>query len=273
MLGPRETRALLERHGLRPRTDWGQHFVTDPNTVRKVVRLAGIAPGQQVLEVGPGLGALTLALVEAGARVVAVERDRALAPLLEEVLAGLDVRLLWGDALKVDLRRAVGRRDTAMVANLPYQIATPLLLDLLEEVPRIRSYTVMVQREVGERIAARPGTDPYGAVSAKVAWFATAVVAARVSRRVFWPPPEVESVIVRLDRRARPPVAGSRAATFRVIEAGFAQRRKTIRNALRGGGWAAADVERALERAGIDGRARAEVLGLAEFAALARALR
>ncbi|MGZ4240479.1 MAG: 16S rRNA (adenine(1518)-N(6)/adenine(1519)-N(6))-dimethyltransferase RsmA, partial [Actinomycetota bacterium] len=239
------TRELLDRYGLRPKTSIGQHFVTDPNTIRKVVQLAGIRPGMQVLEIGPGLGALSLAILDAGARLVAVEVDRALEPVLAEVLAGRRARVVFADAMAVSYRRLLGHEPTALVANLPYQIATPLIVDLLEDVPAIQSFTVMIQREVGERLAAKPGEEAYGAVSAKVAFLATAAVVARVSRRVFYPMPEVESVIVRIDRRARPAERVARARIFRVIEAGFAQRRKTIRRALRGAGWSADDVERA----------------------------
>ena len=242
------------------------------NTVRRVVQIAAFAPGTQVLEVGPGLGTLSVALIDAGARLIAIEYDQKLEPALREVLGAREATLVWGDALKVDVRKYVGDRDTAMVANLPYQIATPLVMDLLEEVPRIRSYTVMVQREVGDRLVARPGQDAYGAVSAKIAYFAEASIAFRVSRRVFSPMPDVESVVVRLARRARPAAAGGRERIFAVIEAGFAQRRKTIRRALRGGGWDASDVEAALEGAKVAGEDRAETLGLAEFSALARRL-
>jgi 16S rRNA (adenine1518-N6/adenine1519-N6)-dimethyltransferase len=266
-LGPRETRALLERYGIGPKTSIGQHFVTDPNTVRKIVSLAGIEPGDRVIEVGPGLGALTLALVEAGADVVAVEADRRLEPVLAEVVP--EVQVVWADAMRIDPARLAGRR-AAVVANLPYQIATPLVVEWLA-VPAIRSFTVMVQREVGERIVAGPGTDPYGAVSVKVAYFGDARIAARVSRRVFLPMPEVESVVVRIDRRPRPPVSGAREKIFQVIETGFAQRRKTVRRALRAR-WGADQVEQALVRARVDGGARAETLSLGDFAALARAL-
>lgn len=271
-LGARETRALLARHGLRPRTGLGQHFVVDPNTVRKVVRLARIAPGDRVLEVGAGIGALTRALVAAGARVTAVERDRALAPALAESLSGAPVRLVWGDALRLDLGALAGRSPCKMVSNLPYAIATPLVIRMLEECPAVREYTVMVQKEVGERLAATPRSSSYGAASVKVAYFARAQVLARVSRRAFFPVPEVDSVVVGLARRGRPPVTGVREAIFRVVDAGFSQRRKTVRNALRGGGWAPEAVERALARAGVDSGARAEVLSLTDLAAVARAL-
>jgi 16S rRNA (adenine1518-N6/adenine1519-N6)-dimethyltransferase len=269
-LGLRETRALLRRHGLQAKTGLGQHFVVDPNTVRKVVRLAEVRPGEHVLEIGPGLGALTLALVDAGARVIAVERDRSLAPALSEVLDETQVAVVWADAMSFEDAGAA----TKMVSNLPYQIATPLLLRLLERHPAIREHTFMVQREVGERFAAAPGSPAYGAVSVKVAWFARARVAARVSRRAFYPMPAVESVIVRVDRLDRPPVSGpiSRRRVFEVIEAGFSQRRKTMRNALRGAGWALGDVERALRSVGVEATTRAEQLSLSDFAAVARAL-
>lgn len=269
-LGPRQTRALLDRYALRPRTSIGQHFVTDPNTVRKVVSLAGVGPGDQVLEIGPGLGALSLALLEAGASLVAVEKDQALRPVLDEVV-GDRARIVWGDAMRVDYRRLLSGTPTAMVANLPYQIATPLILELLEARRELVSFTVMVQKEAGERLAAAPGSEAYGAVSAKVAYLAEARIAAKVSRRVFYPMPEVESVIVRIDRRASPPVRGSRRKIFRVIEAGFGQRRKTIRRAL-AAAWPAEVVDAALARAGVDPGVRAERLDLEAFASIARAL-
>lgn len=274
LLGRRDTRDLLTRHNLRPRPALGQHFVVDPNTIRKVLAVAAVRPGQQVLEVGAGLGALTLGLVEAGARVIAVEQDRSLAPALEEVLAGIErVRLVWGDALALDYRALLGGRATRAVSNLPYQIATPLVLRLLEERREVSDLVVMVQKEVGERLVARPGAPAYGAVSAKVAYLAEARVAAPVSRRVFVPEPGVDSVIVHAVRRARPPVPGLRERIFAVIDAGFATRRKTIRNALRGAGVDTARVEQALAAAGVEGGERAEQLGLEEFAAIARVLR
>ncbi|TML77019.1 MAG: 16S rRNA (adenine(1518)-N(6)/adenine(1519)-N(6))-dimethyltransferase RsmA [Actinobacteria bacterium] len=272
MLGPRETRALLERHGLRPKTSIGQHFVTDPNTIRKVVSLAGLARGDLVLEVGPGIGSLSLGILERGARLIAVEVDRALEPVLAEVLEGSNARVVIGDAMHIDVKKLLRGRPTKLVANLPYQIATPLVLDLLAGVPAIQSFTVMVQKEVGERLAARPGDDAYGAVSAKIAFLASARIAGRVSRRVFYPMPDVESVIVQIDRRARPAERIAQPRLFAVIEAGFAQRRKTIRRALRGAGWDAAEVERVLDRAGVAPEARAETLGVPQFAAIARAL-
>lgn len=271
-LGRRETKNLLSRHGLSPRKALGQNFLVDPNSIRKIVAAAAPERGEQILEVGAGLGALTIGLAEAGAAVVAVEHDRALAGALEEVLAGRDVRLVWGDALTLDYHRVLGRRATRMVSNLPYNIATPIVMRLLQEQPEISELVVMIQREVGERLAAAPGSDPYGAASAKVAYLAEAKVLFPISRRVFIPEPDVDSVVVRLRRRDEPPVDGDRDRIFAVIDAGFATRRKTIRNALRGTGLEAEAVESALGSAGVSGGERAERLGLPEFAAIAAVL-
>lgn len=268
-LGPRETRELLDRFGLHPKTGIGQHFVTDPNTVRRVVEIAGVQPGMRVLEVGPGLGALTMALLDAGAEVVAVERDRALEPILTEVAPR--ARVIWDDAMAVHYEQVLGTEPAIMVANLPYQIATPLVVDLLVGMPSIGSHTVMVQKEVGERLAAAPGTDAYGGVSVKVAALADARIAMRVSRRVFYPMPDVESVVVRIDRLAQPRVPVPVPHLFSVIDAGFGQRRKTIRNALRSR-WEDAAVTEALARAGVAPGARAEVLSVEQFGAIAAEL-
>ena len=270
-LGPRASKELLDRFGLRPRTSIGQHFVTDPNTVRRIVEIAGVRHGEQVLEIGPGLGALSLAILEAGATLIAVERDDRLKPVLGEVLEDR-ARIVWDDAMSVDYPRLLGRRETRHVSNLPYQIATPLILDLLTHVPAITTHTVMIQREVGERLVAPPGADAYGAASVKVAALADARIAMRVSKRVFFPIPDVESVVLQIDRRAQQPTSAARERLFAVVDAGFGQRRKTIRRALAGGGWHPAAVEHALERAGIPGEARAETLGVEEFRALATAL-
>jgi 16S rRNA (adenine1518-N6/adenine1519-N6)-dimethyltransferase len=267
------TQDLLARHGLRPRLSLGQHFLVDPNTIRKIVAAAAVSPGELIVEVGPGVGALTAGLAAAGASVIAIEQDRSLEPALSEVVGGLDsVRLVWGDALTADLDRILGGRPARVVANLPYQISTPLVLRVLSEHAPISELLVMVQQEVGERIVAAPGADAYGAVSAKVAYFAAARVEFKVSRRVFLPEPDVESVVVRITRRPSAPVDGDRRRIFAVIDAGFATRRKTIRNALRGAGTPAAEVESALSAAGIDGAERAERLGLDGFAAIARVL-
>jgi 16S rRNA (adenine1518-N6/adenine1519-N6)-dimethyltransferase len=273
LLTPTRVRALLARHGLRPSRALGQHYLADPNTARKVVRLAGVRPGQAVVEVGPGLGSLTLALREAGAEVVAVEADARLLPALAEAL-GDDplVRVAVADALRVDLG-ALAPAAGALVANLPYNIAATLVLRVLAGTPRIEHQTVMVQREVGERLAARPGTAAYGAASAKVAALAEARVLAPVSRRVFVPEPHVDSVLVGLDRRQHPAMQGlAYAQVARVIDATFAQRRKILRNTLRGLGLDAAGVEDLGRAAGVDLAERAERLGIEQFAALARGL-
>jgi 16S rRNA (adenine1518-N6/adenine1519-N6)-dimethyltransferase len=274
LLTPTRVRALLARHGLRPSRALGQHYLADPNTARKVVRLAGVRPGQTVVEVGPGLGSLTLALREAGAAVVAVEADARLLPALAEALGDKgDVRVEVADALRVDLG-ALAPAAEALVANLPYNIAATLVLEVLAGVPRISQLTVMIQREVGERLAAAPGTAAYGAASAKVAALAEARVVAQVSRHVFVPEPHVDSVLLRLDRREHPAVRGlGHPEVARVIDAAFAQRRKTLRNTLRGLGLDAAGVEALGRAAGVDLAQRAEVLDLDQFAALARQVR
>ncbi|MCA1833760.1 MAG: 16S rRNA (adenine(1518)-N(6)/adenine(1519)-N(6))-dimethyltransferase RsmA [Actinomycetota bacterium] len=275
LLTRRTTLDLLRRHGARPRTSLGQHFLVDPNTIRKIVRLAGVHPGDHVLEIGAGLGALTVALAEAGAHVVAVEQDRAMrGPLLETTESVRQrVRVVWGNALEIDYGRVLRGASWTMVSNLPYNIATPLLIDLLVERRSIERYVVMVQREVGLRLVAGPGDDEYGGVSVKVAYLAEASLVSKISRRVFLPEPAVESVMIELRRRTTPPVQVSRARLFAVIDAAFAQRRKTIRNALRGAGIDAPLVERALDAAGVEAGARAEELPLEAFAALAARLK
>ena len=272
LLTPSRVRELLARHELRPSKALGQHYLADPNTARKVARLGGAGPGETVLEVGPGLGSLTLALREAGAAVVAVEADPRLLPALAEVL-GDDplVRVELADALKVDLAALApaGR----LVANLPYNIAATLVLKVLAEAPAIGHLVVMVQREVGERLAAAPGSAAYGAPSAKLAAQASARVLSPVSRRVFVPEPRVDSVLLGVTRRQHPAVAGlDQAELSQVIDAAFGQRRKTLRNALRGLGLDAAGVEALGQAAGVDLGLRAERLDVAAFAALTRQL-
>jgi 16S rRNA (adenine1518-N6/adenine1519-N6)-dimethyltransferase len=273
LLGPSRVRELLAAHDLRPHRSMGQNYLADPNSARKVARLGGAAPGVTVLEVGPGLGSLTLALRAAGAEVVAIELDDRLVPALEEVLAGdPGVRIVVGDAMKADLAE-VAPDATELVANLPYNIAAPLVIRVLTGFPHLAGLTVMVQREVGERIAAGPGTDPYGAVSVKVAALADAKVVSPISRRVFVPEPNVDSVVISVRRRPHPALAGLAYAAFaRVVEAAFAQRRKTLRKALTSLGLPPAAVEAACVAAGIDPSERAERLGVDEFAALTRSL-
>jgi 16S rRNA (adenine1518-N6/adenine1519-N6)-dimethyltransferase len=271
LLTPGRVRALLDRHGLRPSKALGQHYLADPNTARKVARLGGAGPSETVLEVGPGLGSLTLALRQTGARVVAVEADPRLLPALAEVL-GDDpgVRVEVADALRVDLA-ALAPEATRMVANLPYNIAATLVLKVLAEAPAIGDQVVMVQREVGERLAAAPGSAAYGAPSVKLAAQATARILAPVSRHVFVPEPHVDSVLLEVSRRRHPATAGLDPAELgRVVDVAFGQRRKTLRNALRGLGLDAAGVEALGRAAGVDLGLRAERLDVAAFAALAQ---
>ncbi|HEY7071626.1 MAG TPA: 16S rRNA (adenine(1518)-N(6)/adenine(1519)-N(6))-dimethyltransferase RsmA [Acidimicrobiales bacterium] len=266
-LTPRQVRDLLAEHGLSPSRALGQNFVADPNTVRRIARLAEVGPGDRVVEVGPGLGSLTLALAETGASVTAVELDRHLLPALRSVVEPAGVRVVHGDAMALDWDSVlVPSGGWALVANLPYNIATPLVLDLLERVPAIERMLVMVQREVGERLAAGPGTKAYGIPSVKVAYRASAEVVGRVPATVFIPPPRVESVLVRLRRLAAPPVAADPGALFRLVEAGFGQRRKMLRRSLAG----LVDPA-AFERAGVRPEARAEELSLADWDRLAAA--
>jgi 16S rRNA (adenine1518-N6/adenine1519-N6)-dimethyltransferase len=270
-LTPASIRSLLDAHGVTPSRALGQHFLADPNTAARIVRLAGVEPGDRVVEVGPGVGSLTVALCDAGTSVVAIELDRHVVPALEEVVAGLPVRVVQGDALQLDWRATLGDVEGwAMVANLPYNVATPLVVRALESAPMIDRFLVMMQREVGERLAAAPGSRVYGAVSVRVAYYAEADVVGVVPPTVFVPRPKVDSALVRLVRRSRPPVTVPDVdRMFELVRAGFATRRKTLRRAL-----ATVFGDRAtatLEAAGIDPAARAETLSLEQWAALARA--
>jgi 16S rRNA (adenine1518-N6/adenine1519-N6)-dimethyltransferase len=261
---------LLSAHGLRPSRALGQNFVADPNTVRRIARLAGLGAGDRVLEIGAGLGSLTLALAETGALVVAVETDRHLVPVLRSVVEPAGVEVVEGDALTLDLPAllaAHGGGAWSLVANLPYNVATPLVMRTLTEVPTVTRLLVMVQREVGERMAAVVGDDGYGAVSVRVAYFAQAEVVGRVPASVFIPRPRVESVLVRFVRREAPAVDPDVVSYQRldtVVRAGFAHRRKMLRRALAG------VVEPdAFARAGVRPEARAEELDVAAWGRLA----
>lgn len=224
--------------------------------------------GDRVLEIGAGLGSLTVALAGAGAEVLAIELDRGLVPALREVAEPLGVRVAVADAMAADWAAVLGSGPWAMVSNLPYNVAVPVVMRLLEEAPEVDPLVVMVQREVGERLAAGPGEEAYGSVSARVAYRAEARLVRRVPASVFWPRPRVESVIVRLDRRP-PAVDVPAERLFPVIEEGFAQRRKTMRNALVRLGLSPAEAAAALEACGVEPSARAESLGLEQFACLA----
>jgi 16S rRNA (adenine1518-N6/adenine1519-N6)-dimethyltransferase len=273
LLGPAEIRALADAHGIRPTKSLGQNFVVDPNTVRRIVRTADLRPDDVVLEVGSGLGSLTLALLPAARRVVAVEIDPVLAATLpvtvEQHRPDLADRLevVTADALR--LSAVPGPAPTALVANLPYNVAVPVLLHLLEAVPSLRQCLVMVQAEVADRLAAPPGSRTYGVPSAKAAWWADVSRAGAVPRTVFWPAPNVDSGLVRLTRRPPPDTTASRAEVFAVVDAAFAQRRKTLRAALAGWAGSPGAAEDALRAAGVDPGARGEALGIAEFAAVA----
>ena len=269
-LTPGAVRDLLAAHDRRPSRALGQHFLADPNLARKIVRLADVHEGDRVLEIGPGIGSLTVALAETGAHGVALELDRHLLPVLDDVLDGApNVDVAQGDALVVDLDALMGTREWACVSNLPYNVATPMVVRLLEEFPAMSRCLVMVQREVGERLVAGPGTKAYGAVSLKVAYYANARIMDTVAATVFVPPPNVASALVRFDRHEAPPVqVPSPDALFHLVRTGFAQRRKTLRRALAPA--LGPRTEAVLAAAGIDGRARAEALDLDDWARVCR---
>ncbi|MDP9022304.1 MAG: 16S rRNA (adenine(1518)-N(6)/adenine(1519)-N(6))-dimethyltransferase RsmA [Actinomycetota bacterium] len=268
LLTPADIRRLLDEHGLAPRKTAGQNFVVDPNTVRKVVRDAGVTAGDVVVEVGAGLGSLTLALSEVARRIVAVEIDAGLVSALRDVVGDRDhIDIVHADALRVDLDAVVGGEPARLVANLPYNVATPVVFHALDG-QAITDLFVMVQREVGERWAAQVGDRLYGAVSVKLQLVADVDVVARVPPTVFYPVPKVDSVTVRIVRRHPMPDPAEHRVVVSVVEAAFAQRRKTLRNALRARTRTAA-VEEALEAAGIDPGARAEELDPAAFRRLA----
>jgi 16S rRNA (adenine1518-N6/adenine1519-N6)-dimethyltransferase len=262
---------LLAEHGVRPSRALGQNFLADPNTARRIVRLAKVEAGDGVLEIGAGLGSLTLALLEQDACVVALERDRKLQPVLEQVVAGQgDVRIVTGDALDIDFGSLLDTGRWRCVSNLPYNVATPVVVRLLEEAPSVASALVMVQREVGDRLVATPGSVAYGAVSVRVAYYARAKIVGVVPRTVFVPAPKVDSALVELVRRVRPPVdVPSPERLFELVRTGFAHRRKMLRRTLPA---VLGDrTSSVLQDAAVDPRARPESLGLTEWAAVARA--
>lgn len=262
---------LLAQGGLAPRRDLGQNFVADPNTVRKIAALAAVGPGDHVVEVGAGLGSLTLALADTGADVLAVEVDTGIVPVLRDVVADRpNVTVLEADAMATDWNAVLAAHgdDAAtwtLVANLPYNVATPLVCDLLDDVPAIASMLIMVQKEVAERFAAAPSTKPYGAVSVKTAYWAHARLAATVPASVFVPRPNVESALVRIDRRD-PPDADIEVL-FGLVKQAFGQRRKMLRRSLAG----AVTPDR-FEAADVSPEARPEQLGVDDWVRLARAV-
>ena len=261
--------ALLEAHGLKPSRALGQNFVVDPNTVRRIARLAAVGPGDHVIEIGAGLGSLTLALVETGAEIEAMEIDRFLLAPLRSVVEPHGVTVHHADALHARYEDLLGGRPAVVVANLPYNVATPLVLHLLETEPLITRMLVMVQKEVGERFAAQAGDDAYGAASLRLQYYADASVVGKVGPSVFLPRPNVDSALVSIVRRASvrvdPELVGE-SELFTVIRTSFGQRRKMLRRSL--SGWASEGV---FERADVDPTRRPEELTLEEFARLAAA--
>ncbi|MFD1721579.1 16S rRNA (adenine(1518)-N(6)/adenine(1519)-N(6))-dimethyltransferase RsmA [Amnibacterium endophyticum] len=272
LLGAGDVRRLAAALGVAPTKTLGQNFVHDANTVRRIVRVAGVRPGERVLEVGPGLGSLTLGLLEAGAAVTAVEIDPRLAAglaataaeRLPEAAGRLDV--VTGDAIRVDVPGVPAR----LVANLPYNVAVPILLRLLADLPSLAAGVVMVQAEVGERLAADPGSKVYGVPSVKGAWYGRFALAGTVPRGVFWPVPNVDSVLVRFERGEPRGDEALRLKVFRLVDAAFAQRRKTLRQALAPAVGGPGEAERLLEGAGIDPSRRGESLGIDDWVALGR---
>lgn len=276
LLGPAEVRQLAERFGIRPTKQRGQNFVIDANTVRRIVRESGVREGEVVLEVGPGLGSLTLALLEAGAEVTAIEVDPLLADALPGTIAEFApghadrLRVVPADALRVT--DIPGPPPTALVANLPYNVSVPVLLHLMALLPSLEHGLVMVQSEVADRLAAKPGSKVYGVPSVKAAWYADVRRAGAIGRNVFWPAPNVDSGLVAWARHDPPSTSVSREIVFAVIDAAFAQRRKALRGVLRGLAGSAEAAEAALVAAGVDPLARGESLDIHRFVKIAEAL-
>lgn len=269
-------RSVMERHGIRAKKAYGQNFLGDPGLLRRIVGAAGVGPQDRVLEIGPGLGSLTWFLSQAAERVLAVELDRALLPVLQDTLSDCEnVQILQGDAMKLDLdlvcRERLGEGPYDVVANLPYYITTPIVMKLLEA-SSARRVTVMVQREVAQRMVAAPGSKAYGVLSVMAQYYAAVSVALEVPAGAFVPRPAVDSALVRLDRLAQPAADAPAKPFRRMVQAGFAMRRKTLSNNL----MSAYSLNRAgadalIRAAGLDPGVRAETLTLAQFAALTRA--
>lgn len=277
LLTSSDIRELCAQLNIRPTKTLGQNFVNDPGTVRNIVRNAGVQAGEQVLEIGPGLGSLTLALLEAGAQVSAVEIDPPLAQALPTTAQArfpeAKLQVFTADALTITGPESIGgATPVRLVANLPYNVAVPIVLTVLEKLPSIQTVLVMVQAEVADRLAATPGNKIYGVPSAKVAWYASARRTLTIGRNVFYPVPNVDSALVKIERRPHPDTAATREQVFAVVDAAFAQRRKTLRQALAGLAGSAGAAQEALERAGVSPTARGETLDIDQFAAVAQQL-
>jgi 16S rRNA (adenine1518-N6/adenine1519-N6)-dimethyltransferase len=269
LLDPSAVRELASQLGLRPSKQRGQNFVIDANTVRRIVVTAHVSESDVVLEVGPGLGSLTLGLLQAARQVIAIEIDDLLAAQLPDTVAArlperaAALTVINADALQVD---ALPVPPTAVVANLPYNVAVPVLLHLLATFLSWTHALVMVQAEVADRLAANPGSKTYGVPSVKVAWYAAATKAGTVSPTVFWPAPNVESGLVAINRRPQPATTATREQVFAVIDAAFGQRRKMLRSALAGLAGSSAAASAAVVAAGLDPKARGEMLDVTDFA-------
>ena len=273
LLGAADIRELANRLDVTPTKKLGQNFVTDPNTIRRIVASAKLGESESVVEIGPGLGSLTLGLLEVAASVVSVEIDTKMAAALEQTIAkrapGKDFKLVTADALAID---SLPTSPTALVANLPYNISVPVLLHFLESFGSLRKGLVLVQAEVAHRLAAAPGSKVYGAPSVKLAWYADANLAGNVSRNIFWPIPNVDSALVYFECHQQP--LGDeqlRQRVFAIIDAAFGQRRKTLRQALAEWAGSAAAAEQILSAAGVSPQARGEQLTIDEFISIARA--
>lgn len=262
---------ILKTFGIHMSKKLGQNFLIDEQVVDRIVAAAGIEQDDAVLEIGPGIGTLTQGLAEAGARVVAVELDRHLVGVLAKTLEGYDnVHVVHGDILKIDISREIMAENYKVVANLPYYITTPIIMKLLEEKLPVDTLVTMVQKEVADRMVARPGGKDYGALSVAVQFYTEPEIVLTVPSGAFLPPPAVESAVIRCKVRKQPPVAvADEKLFFRVVKAAFAQRRKTLANALKGAGIQAELVKTMLDSSGIDGQRRGETLSLAEFGELA----
>ena len=273
LLGGADIRELAARLDVQPTKKLGQNFVTDPNTIRRIVSAAKLDGSETVVEIGPGLGSLTLGLLEQAAKVIAVEIDPKLAGELEQTVAkrapNCDFTLVRGDALKVT---QLPDSPTALVANLPYNISVPVLLHFLEQFDSLRFGLVLVQAEVAHRLAAQPGNKVYGVPSAKLAWYADANLAGNIGRNIFWPVPNVDSALVYFVKRETPLGTNElRLSTFEVIDAAFSQRRKTLRQALADWAGSPSQAEQILQRAGVDPSARGEQLDIHDFVKIAKA--